>query len=257
MSDGCSSCVDMWAGIGEEGRNEGRKNGHVHEHSTLSSAQSPPIPASSSSHAFPFPRSYVRWISDMASMEPRLLTALRLVRLGEIRYGIDTGHNHILGAYCREIGLPERLADMRRARLPCVIVHGGQPGGCEVHAAKRWAEGFWKAWKVSLRVFNVNDHCFSPYQTVYYSLIRLTLVLPLRTPLVFEDLLSRTPPPPSPLPPPPPSFLPSSFPYPNTHCVLPFLRFPRYLHCPHLVFGLHRPHARGLPTTPPAAAAAR
>ncbi|ORZ08989.1 hypothetical protein BCR42DRAFT_462806 [Absidia repens] len=80
----------------------------------------------------------------MAQMDDRLLWALRGIRNGTWVYGKDTGVNDLLGNYCVDLGLPYEAGIPTRGRIPCRVVHGGQPWGCEVHALSRFAKGFVK-----------------------------------------------------------------------------------------------------------------
>ncbi|OZJ06099.1 hypothetical protein BZG36_00964 [Bifiguratus adelaidae] len=58
------------------------------------------------------PRTYNRWISYMANMDERLLTALRAIRNGEIRYGEKLGDLTYLRDYAAELGLPASAGDI-------------------------------------------------------------------------------------------------------------------------------------------------
>lgn len=61
----------------------------------------------------------------------------------------DTGMQHLLGDFCEELGLPREMGDPRTGRLPCQVVHHGQPYGCEVFSMNRFAKGFIKIFPVS------------------------------------------------------------------------------------------------------------
>ncbi|KAI8084924.1 uncharacterized protein BX664DRAFT_265870 [Halteromyces radiatus] len=80
----------------------------------------------------------------MAQMDERLLFALRGIRDGTWVYGKDTGNNDLLGNYCVDLGLSYHSGIPTRGRIPCRVVHGGQPWGCEVHALSRFIKGFIK-----------------------------------------------------------------------------------------------------------------
>ncbi|KAI8060212.1 hypothetical protein BC940DRAFT_246778 [Gongronella butleri] len=88
----------------------------------------------------------------MAEMDVRLLEALRKIRSREWIYGEDTGINDLLGNYCLDIGLPYEMGLPSRGRIPCTVVHGGQPWGCEVNALTRFSKGFAKVFFLYLMV---------------------------------------------------------------------------------------------------------
>ncbi|ORZ25781.1 hypothetical protein BCR42DRAFT_315442 [Absidia repens] len=77
-------------------------------------------------------------------MDERLVLALRGIRNGTWVYGKDTGENDLLGNYCLDIGMPYEAGLPTRGRIPCRIVHDGQPWGCEVNALTRFVKGFTK-----------------------------------------------------------------------------------------------------------------
>ncbi|KAI8344343.1 hypothetical protein BC941DRAFT_408384 [Chlamydoabsidia padenii] len=99
------------------------------------------------------PKGYSMWITKMAQMDERLLWVLRSIKDGSWVYGKDTGMNDLLGNYCLDLGLPYEAGVPARGRIPCRVVHGGQPWGCEVHAMTRFAKGFAK---VFLLYFSVH-----------------------------------------------------------------------------------------------------
>lgn len=47
-----------------------------------------------------------------------------------------------MGDLCVERGLPKSMGDPLSGRIDCLIVHDGQPYGCEVHALSRFSKGF-------------------------------------------------------------------------------------------------------------------
>lgn len=64
----------------------------------------------------------------MSNLDSRVIVALRRIRAGEFIYGQDTGQADLLGSYCKDLGLPERLGDPAqtvpmpcRVRSPCVL----------------------------------------------------------------------------------------------------------------------------------------
>lgn len=56
----------------------------------------------------------------------------------------------LLGDYAVELGLPKAAGDPMNGRIPCQIVHQGQPYGCEVYAMNRFIKGFLKVYPVSI-----------------------------------------------------------------------------------------------------------
>jgi len=110
------------------------------------------------------PRSYNKWIKSAAAVDQRLLIALRRMRYGEIKYGVETGQAHVLQGVCKKYNLPPDLGDpVKTIPYSCEIVHMGAGPNCEVHAASRLIRSF--AW------------AFSTY-------LPLNLVLTLRNPTV-------------------------------------------------------------------------
>ncbi|KAL1919600.1 uncharacterized protein VTP21DRAFT_1531 [Calcarisporiella thermophila] len=99
------------------------------------------------------PKSYSKWITNMADMDVRLLEALRLMRKGKIRYRQRTGFEEFLCDYAEERGMPRDLANtILHDQVSCRVVHGGLRGGCEVHAAYIWGRGFIKSLGIYLPV---------------------------------------------------------------------------------------------------------
>ncbi|ORX53977.1 hypothetical protein DM01DRAFT_1362932 [Hesseltinella vesiculosa] len=99
-------------------------------------------------------------------MDVRLLDALRAIRDRTWLYGKDTGINDLLGNYCRDLGLPYELGLPERGRIPCTVVHGGQPWGCEVHALSRFSKGFVKIFFLYLMVHGIPPMLFRRKQTM-------------------------------------------------------------------------------------------
>ncbi|CDS09623.1 hypothetical protein LRAMOSA10983 [Lichtheimia ramosa] len=95
------------------------------------------------------PGSYSSWITKMSEMDKRLLMALRAIRNGDWK---DTGMQDLLGDYAVELGLPKAAGDPMNGRIPCQIVHQGQPYGCEVYAVNRFIKGFIKVYPLYLSV---------------------------------------------------------------------------------------------------------
>ncbi|TVY51107.1 hypothetical protein LCER1_G005866 [Lachnellula cervina] len=108
------------------------------------------------------PPSYNKWIKSAAAVDQRLLTALRRVRFGEMKYGLETGQAHVLQGMCKDYNLPLDYGDpVKSIPFPCEIVHMGVGKSCEKHALSRWVRSF--IW------------AFSTY-------LPLNLILTLRTP---------------------------------------------------------------------------
>ncbi|KAK8174332.1 integral membrane protein [Phyllosticta citrichinensis] len=96
------------------------------------------------------PRSYNRWISSAAQLDPRLLLALRHARYGHFRYGIETGIGPLLGTMCRDYGLPYEWGNPAKTiPIPCELVHQGVGPSCEHHFAHRFA----KAWLFAAKMY--------------------------------------------------------------------------------------------------------
>jgi hypothetical protein len=95
------------------------------------------------------PRSYNKWITSAASVDLRLIEALRRCRSGELRYGEETGQAPLLGSMCTDFSLPYEWGDPTKEAgtpFPCELVHMGCGSSCEYHALSR----FWRAWKWSM-----------------------------------------------------------------------------------------------------------
>jgi len=72
------------------------------------------------------PRAYNKWINSAAQVDQRLLTALRKVRYGEIKYGKDTGEAGVLQPMCEDYSLPVSYGDPAKSiPFPCELVHMG------------------------------------------------------------------------------------------------------------------------------------
>ncbi|KAH8599417.1 integral membrane protein [Bisporella sp. PMI_857] len=91
------------------------------------------------------PRSYNKWIRSAAQVDERLLTALRHVRWGEMKYGLETGQAHVLRSMCKDYNLPLDYGDpVKSIPFPCEIVHMGTGKSCEWHAITRlWRSFMW------------------------------------------------------------------------------------------------------------------
>jgi hypothetical protein len=89
------------------------------------------------------PRSYNKWIKSAAAVDERLLIALRRVRFGEMKYGLETGQAHVLQGMCKDYNLPLDYGDpVKSIPFPCEIVHMGVGPNCEKHAVLRWGRSF-------------------------------------------------------------------------------------------------------------------
>lgn len=89
------------------------------------------------------PRSYEKWIGEVAKVDSRLIEALRRARRGIFVYGKDTGQAPLLEAMCRDYNWPIEWGDpAKTAPIPCEMVHMGCGPNCEVHAVSRFARTF-------------------------------------------------------------------------------------------------------------------
>ncbi|KAK3397383.1 hypothetical protein B0T20DRAFT_394497 [Sordaria brevicollis] len=89
------------------------------------------------------PRAYNKWITSAASVDDRLIEALRRCRAGTLVYGKDTGQASLLGSMCKDYDWPQSWGDPATAiPFPCEIVHMGCGPSCERHAASRFARSF-------------------------------------------------------------------------------------------------------------------
>ena len=89
------------------------------------------------------PRAYVKWIKSAAAVDERLVIALRRVRYGEIKYGVETGQAHLLQGMCTDYNLPMDYGDpVKSIPFPCEIVHMGTGSSCEFHAVSRMFRSF-------------------------------------------------------------------------------------------------------------------
>ncbi|KAJ4397922.1 hypothetical protein N0V85_006426 [Neurospora sp. IMI 360204] len=89
------------------------------------------------------PRAYNKWITSAASVDDRLIEALRRCRAGTLVYGKDTGQAPLLGNMCKDYDWPEAWGDPAKALpFPCEIVHMGCGPSCERHALSRFVRSF-------------------------------------------------------------------------------------------------------------------
>lgn len=93
------------------------------------------------------PRGYQKWIMSAASVDNRLIEALRRFHHGHILYGKETGQAGLLGDMCDDYQLPRHWGNpVETIPLPCDIVHMGCGPSCEYHALSR----FVRSWKWSM-----------------------------------------------------------------------------------------------------------
>ncbi|KAL5363526.1 hypothetical protein BJX96DRAFT_167550 [Aspergillus floccosus] len=89
------------------------------------------------------PRSYEKWIGEVAKVDNRLIEALRRARRGTFVYGKDTGQAPLLQSMCKDYGWPSKWGDPKQTvPIPCEMVHMGCGPNCEKHAAFRFAKTF-------------------------------------------------------------------------------------------------------------------
>ncbi|RAH66623.1 uncharacterized protein BO66DRAFT_404618 [Aspergillus aculeatinus CBS 121060] len=89
------------------------------------------------------PRSYEKWIGEVAKVDSRLIEALRGARRGVLVYGKDTGHAPLLQSMCKDYGWPLDWGDpSSTVPIPCEMVHMGCGPSCEKHAVSRFARTF-------------------------------------------------------------------------------------------------------------------
>lgn len=71
----------------------------------------------------------------MAAMDERLLFALRYIRQGELKYGVQGIYTTFLEGYARDLGYEEKEGNLvETIPIPCRLVHEGYSESCEVHA---------------------------------------------------------------------------------------------------------------------------
>jgi hypothetical protein len=101
-------------------------------------------------HPERLPINYNKWITSAASVDLRLIEALRRCKSGTLRYGEDTGAAPLLGTMCADYGLPPAWGDPKDAiPFPCELVHMGCGSSCEYHALHRFA----RSWKWSMYMY--------------------------------------------------------------------------------------------------------
>lgn len=89
------------------------------------------------------PRSYGKWIGEIAKVDTRLIEALRHARRGEFVYGKDTGQAPLLESMCKDYSWPLEWGNPQKtAPIPCEMVHMDCGPNCEMHAITRFARTF-------------------------------------------------------------------------------------------------------------------
>ncbi|OJJ58945.1 hypothetical protein ASPSYDRAFT_152200 [Aspergillus sydowii CBS 593.65] len=89
------------------------------------------------------PRSYGKWIGEVAKVDERLIEALRRARRNVFVYGKETGQAPLLESMCRDFGWPIEWGDpSKTSPIPCEMVHMGCGPNCEKHAVSRFMRTF-------------------------------------------------------------------------------------------------------------------
>ncbi|KAL2872740.1 uncharacterized protein BJX67DRAFT_17035 [Aspergillus lucknowensis] len=89
------------------------------------------------------PRSYRKWIGDVAKVDERLIEALRRARRSVFVYGKDTGQASLLESMCKDFGWPMEWGNPAKTiPIPCEMVHMGCGPSCEKHAISRFVTTF-------------------------------------------------------------------------------------------------------------------
>ncbi|RHZ71951.1 hypothetical protein CDV55_108175 [Aspergillus turcosus] len=89
------------------------------------------------------PKSYGKWIGEVAKVDIRLVEALRRARRGIFVYGKETGQAPLLESMCEDYNWPIEWGDPKKTvPIPCEMVHMGCGPNCEKHAASRFARTF-------------------------------------------------------------------------------------------------------------------
>ncbi|KAF4965545.1 hypothetical protein FSARC_6676 [Fusarium sarcochroum] len=101
-------------------------------------------------HPKRLPRSYNKWITSAASVDLRLIEALRRCKTGEFQYGKETGQADLLQGMCIDYEWPLAWGDPAVVvPIPCQMVHMASGPSCEYHAVSR----FFRAWKWSMATY--------------------------------------------------------------------------------------------------------
>ena len=81
-------------------------------------------------HPEALPPTYVRWITKLSLSEPSLIEALRMLKDGRMKYGVDMGPYEAVREYVRRLGLSPEIGDPQYGQIPCFLVHGGRCESC-------------------------------------------------------------------------------------------------------------------------------
>ncbi|KAF4985218.1 hypothetical protein FDECE_16724 [Fusarium decemcellulare] len=101
-------------------------------------------------HPKRLPRSYNKWITSAASVDLRLIEALRRCHTGEFQYGKETGQASLLQGMCVDYEWPLAWGDPAVVvPIPCEMVHMASGPSCEYHAVSR----FFRAWRWSMATY--------------------------------------------------------------------------------------------------------
>ncbi|KAL9624448.1 MAG: hypothetical protein Q9160_001411 [Pyrenula sp. 1 TL-2023] len=102
-------------------------------------------------HPTRLPSSYNTWITRAASLDTRLLHALRAARSGDWLYGTPTPAATILEPTCTNNNMPAEWGNPAKTiPIPCSVVHLGTTSSCELHALQRFKKGFLFAMRMYL-----------------------------------------------------------------------------------------------------------
>ncbi|KAL3469877.1 hypothetical protein BJX99DRAFT_240434 [Aspergillus californicus] len=89
------------------------------------------------------PKSYRKWIDEVAKVDDRLVEALRRARRSIFVYGKETGQAPLLESMCKDYGWPLEWGDPKKTiPIPCEMVHMGCGPSCESHAVSRFVRTF-------------------------------------------------------------------------------------------------------------------
>ncbi|EAW14082.1 uncharacterized protein ACLA_071150 [Aspergillus clavatus NRRL 1] len=89
------------------------------------------------------PRSYGKWIDEVAKVDIRLIEALRRARRGIFVYGKETGQSPLLESMCKDYNWPIEWGDPKKTiPIPCEMVHMDCGPNCEKHALMRFLRTF-------------------------------------------------------------------------------------------------------------------
>eukprot|EP00941_MAST-03F_sp_MAST-3F-sp1_P006037 g6037.t1 len=109
------------------------------------------------------PPNYVRWISAMASIDERLVEALKRFRLGSLRY--TKNPNNFFHNYCLDHGLDPQIADCT-AWIPKSVVHPMDPTSSIAHVIRTWIRTFFRAFVLYGPVHTLPVLIFRPRQII-------------------------------------------------------------------------------------------